>query len=170
MKKVLLTIVLLLCLLTSHAGTAANPYSLFGYGNCVYFGYEMMNKYWPVTFNVPDSYDAWKWAKLEGRKEESYQICFTDRPIAGDFIIWPATKTNPYGHLAFITQAYYLYDIDLKTWEVDKCTVYKVLESTNYADAGTFPLNFRFCRYREFFYTREGLDNCMFLTYKVVTD
>lgn len=152
----------------------ANPYSLYGQGNCAYFAHEMMNKYWPVNFDIPRNYDACEWVKLAGQEQRSwdgtkYRLCATDRPVAGDLIVWPATGDNRRGHVAFITEVLYVCDIDFDTWEADFYTEYEVLESANYADEFYFSYILNQCRYRPYWYSDTEVEGCTFLTCKEVT-
>lgn len=137
-KHLAIAVITAIFLCLTLAPVWANPYSLYRQGNCVYFAYEMIYKFWPVTFDVPRKYDACEWIKLVGQEQKQcgkrYRLCTTDRPIAGDFIVWPAIGENKYGHIAFITEVRYIYRIDLDTWETENYRGYEVLESAMYPD------------------------------------
>ena len=47
----------------------ANPYDLFGEGNCAYFCWDMMDRFWPEMFPVRRHWDAKDWVKLNGAIE-----------------------------------------------------------------------------------------------------
>ncbi|NLK53122.1 MAG: CHAP domain-containing protein [Syntrophomonadaceae bacterium] len=171
-KKNLIIVAVIVVFFTFAVPVSANPYSLYGQGNCALFAYEMMSKFWPTTFTVYRHYNAGDWVKLIGQKKKRegviFEICSTDRPMAGDFIIWPSSLTNPLGHIAFITnvtQSCYV-DLELSQFKCD--TFYDVLESSNHAEDYFFANTLNGCRYREYWYSNTETDGCIFLTYKKV--
>lgn len=156
MKRTLIIILMAAFLAAAPGAVSANPYNLFGNGNCAYFACEMMEKFWPASFAVPGSYDAKDWTRLVGqtsyRNGKYYEICQTNEPRPGDFIVWPGTQDNVRGHVAFILEVEYNSTYNVAEDSFAVYTSYRVAESVNYAGED-FPDKWQdYCRYRYYWY------------------
>jgi len=144
---------LLVVAVSTMATYANNPFGLYGDGNCTYFAYYCMEKTWPVTFNVPRSYDAKDWVRCDGIRSGDYMMKIVDEPKPGDLFILPPTGNNSYGHVGMITGVRWTIDLDkggYRGW----CDV---VDSGMYASAENYPetLN-NGCRYRYHSYITGG--------------
>lgn len=129
-------VVLLIFLIALVRPAAANPYDLYGNGNCAYFCWDMMDQHWPAAFKVDREWDAAEWIRLNGQTSGEYQAQITDfeDPQCGDFLVWPRSSRWPMGHVSYVLL-------------VDGATA-TVAESSNYANGGDYPLVLDGCRYR----------------------
>ena len=129
----------------------ANPYDLFGEGNCAYFCWDMMDRFWPEMFPVQREWDAKDWVKLEQQKEGEYtaDLIQLDDIKPGDFIIFPYSSNMPRGHVCFV--------LGVENNDII------VLESSNYAGNWEFPYILNQCRFRVYTYSLDMLKQ-----YKVV--
>lgn len=161
MKKIFIALICILFFATPVY--AENPYSLYGRGNCVYLAYEMLERTWPAVPNIPRDYDAKDWVNLLGEIFESpdcyYQIVKADEPKPGNVVVFPATKNNKYGHVA------YIYNV----FEKDEEIFIDVLESAMWATKGEYPWKLSNCLCRSSYYELEKTkrDRAIFLDYKV---
>ena len=119
----------------------ANPYDLFGEGNCAYFYWDMMDRFWPEMFPVQRHWDAKDWVKLNGAIEGDYtaELIDLENISPGDFVIFPYSFDMPRGHVCFVLGV-----------EGDNVVV---LESSNYASSYEFPYKLNNCRFRVYTYS-----------------
>jgi hypothetical protein len=155
MKKLILAFLLIL-LIT--APISANPYCTYGGGNCTYFTFECVERFWPWTPNIPRSWNACDWVQLIGQEKDGYQIIQVEHPQPGDVFVLPATQDNHRGHCGFIAEVGRQYDFSDNTFE----EYYRVLESSMYADE-MFPMALKGCRYRSHYYWEEEFDEAVFI-------
>ena len=158
MKKLLIVALTIIMLLSLTISTHANPYGLYGRGNCVYFTFECIDRFWEWTPNIPREWDACEWINLVGWENESYKVIQAAEPLPGDVFILPATEDSPRGHNGFILEVGRDYWFSDGTYE----EYYRVYESSMYAD-DLFKLELGSCRYRTHYYWQEDFESATFL-------
>ena len=145
MKKLIISALMFLILTVP---AMANPYSLYGNGNCAYFAWELMNLYYPVEFNIPREYNAKDWVKLDGQEKDGYKLELFDDPQAGDFVIFAADvpgQSKWRGHVAFVESVEKKININFFSGKVQKETWINVIESEDYAEKKYYPLTYKNC-------------------------
>lgn len=160
MKRILLIITtLLLFIFLTIIPTHANPYGLYGRGNCTYFTYECIEQFWPVTPNIQRSWNACDWVQLVGQEKDGYKIIQVDTPQPGDVFILPSNPEQYRGHCGFITGVgrNYTFEKGVPTEEY-----YRVLESAMYPEE-SFIFKLGICKYRIWYYWESDFKNAIFI-------
>lgn len=165
--------ILYLCSFIIPGQANANPYSLYGQGNCAYFSYEMMERFWPVNLPITRDYDAKDWADLIGTTVSegnlTYRIYAADTVMPGDFMVMPKTSEYPKGHISFVIGVTEKHDIDIKNSKCEKYTHIDVVESSDYAERKDFPMELDDgCLYRYYSYSYVQADEVTFLRYELL--
>lgn len=153
MKRIIILALLFLLLLPT-CTFAANPYGLFGEGNCCKFACDCMDAFWPMTPNVNGDWDAYKWTQLIGHKNDGYVIEQVYNPQPGDVFVLPKTEQNERGHVGMVVGVNWSCSLEQGT----KQTNYAVIESNNNATYPDYPLIFKGCRYRQTDYPAEHFE------------
>lgn len=156
LKKIALTVLLIL-IITLPA--SANPYGLYGRGNCTYFSYECIEQFWGMTPPIQRSWNAWEWVRLIGYEQDGYEIVKVDYPQPGDIFVLPSNPDNFRGHCGFITTVGRNYTFEKG---VPAETYYRVMESAMYPDQ-LFNYKLGACRYRVWYYWQSDFENSVFL-------
>lgn len=156
-RKIALSLLLLLLLIAAMP-VSANPYCIYGGGNCVYFAYECVERFWEWTPSIPRSWNACEWVQMIGQETSEHQIIQVEHPQPGDVFVLPESELYPLGHVGFIAEVGQQYDFTDNTFE-QYC---RVLESSMYADE-TFPMVLKGCRYRSHTYWKEDFEDAVFL-------
>ena len=159
MKKLLIIPLALLMLLSAAIPTHANPYGLYGRGNCTYFTYECIEEFWGMTPPIQRSWNAWEWVRLIGYEQDGYEIIKVDYPQPGDIFILPATLDNYRGHCGFITTVGRNYTFEKG---IPSETYYRVMESAMYPDQ-LFNHKLGACRYRVWYYWQSDFEDAVFI-------
>ncbi|SFH33815.1 CHAP domain-containing protein [Desulfotomaculum arcticum] len=156
----------------------SNPYDLFGKGNCAYFAWDMMDLFWPVTFEVPGAYDAKDWVDLVGSKVtqngKMYKLIKDKTPQVGDIVVFSDKDIGfSRGHVAFVTGINQNCSFDVKNKDFKTDIDIQVMESANYASNYNFPNMYEKCLYRSYRYSVMQGDKIVypdmcFLRWKVV--
>lgn len=153
---ILVLTVLLICVTSQVKVYGGNPYGLFGFGNCCKLTYTMIEKFWPMTPDIPGCWDACKWSKLEGYEKDGYRIDkVTDikdvRP--GDIYVSPGSPKYPRGHVSMVVSVQWSFNLETSCKQLN----FTVVESNMYAMPGDFPKEYQGCLYREEEYPGEYL-------------
>lgn len=160
MKRILLTIATaMLLIFLATMPTHANPYGTYRGGNCTYFTWECVDKYWGITPNIPRDWDAYRWAELIGQEKDGYVIEQVIEPTIGDVFVLPKTEQCPLGHVGMIVGV--TWDISIADGTYEVC--YKVAESSMYPDIEQFKYEYKGCRYRYHNYWQENMEGAVFL-------
>lgn len=146
-KRAMAVLILLFLFAFCQPATAYNPYDLFGKGNCAYFCYDMMDTFWPETFEVRRWWDAREWVELDGLKQGEYQaeLVSLSSVRSRDFIITPGSKRGIHGHVCFVLAI------------IPNSKTVAVLESANFASAKDYPYIYNNCRFRIHSYSINSL-------------
>lgn len=148
----------LLLLIIAAMPVSANPYCIYGGGNCVYFAHECVERFWEWTPSIPRSWNACEWVQMIGQEKDGYKIIQVEHPQPGDVFVLPQNDLYPLGHCGFVVEVGRQYDFTDNTYE----QYYRVLESSMYADE-MFPLVLKGCRYRSHYYWEEELREAVFI-------
>lgn len=155
-RKIILTLLLILIITTP---ISANPYGLYGRGNCTYFTVECLEKFWPITPNIPRNWNACDWVQLIGQERDGYRIIQVEHPRPGDVFVLPSNPYQYRGHCGFITTVGRTYDLD-SNQEPEE--YYRVLESSMYPD-DSFPYRLGVCKYRVWYYWESDFKDAAFI-------
>ena len=141
------------------AETDANPYSIYGHGNCVRFTYDCIDIYWEMDPIIPGSWDACQWTGLIGQEKDGYRIEQVDEPAVGDIFILPKSETYPLGHVGMIVGLSWQIWLNDGTYEI----CYRVIESFMYVTDEWSALEYHGCLYKYSSYWQEDFTDAVFL-------